>query len=206
MNRHVRAAAPQLLRLAQESKFASASLDLATTHYEKRAYVANLDGINDQLVSHAFKLGSAVLQSLSASKAQDSLEKEKEKPDSDLEKKSMSIGKGLATGAAIAAVPALAANYTLNKASDDLDSKMLAIPGLAAATVGAILAARNLSSGGGNSPSPEQVSELKSAIDARQVVEAAKSVEEDPQLAEELSKMSSISTDHIASLLTEILT
>ena len=44
----------------------------------------------------------------------------------------------------------------MNKASDDLDAKMYAIPGLAAATVGAILAARGMNS----SPNTEDVNEF----------------------------------------------
>ena len=164
-----------------------------------------LDSINSLLVEESIKLGSAILKSIQASKYEQDLAKKKKKKPEEITKESMSVGKGLLTGAAIAAVPALAANYTLNKASDDLDSKMLAIPGLAAATVGAILAAKQMNSPTSKPVAAESISELENAINAKQVVDSAMKDNVDTDLGDELSKMSSISTDHIASLITEIL-
>lgn len=205
MNRHVKAATPLLLKLAQQSKYASISVDSANTYFEKRAHIYNLDSLNQKLVDEAIKLGSAVMQSLQASHAMDKAKREKDKEESGEVKESMSLPKALATGAAIAAVPALAANYTINRASEDLDSKMLAIPGLAAATVGAILAARNMSSSSPAKPVSEEAKELETALNAKQVVDSAVANSSDEDLVEELSKVSSISTDHIASLLVDIL-
>jgi len=212
MNRHVKAHTPALLHLAQQSKYASLSVDASDTVFTKRANIINLDSINHLLVEEAMKLGSAVLQSISASTDEqalkDSITKLKDKADT--VKESFDLKKSLLTGAALSAVPLAAANYTLNKASDDLDSKMLAIPGIAAATVGAILAARNMSNGSSplvnNSSSTEELAtELQAALNAKEVVDSAIKNNGSSDISEELQKMSSISTEHIASLLTEIL-
>lgn len=212
MNRHVKAQAPILYKLAQQSRYASHSVEASTTLFTKKANVANLDGINHLLVSEAIKLGSAVLQSISATAEEDLLSKRKnsrELEDRDKEG-GFDIKRGLITGAALSAVPVLAANYTLNKANEDLDAKMMAIPGLAAATVGAILAAKKYSEGNNSSPSippstGELVSELESALNAKQVVDSAIESSDDSEISEDLQKMSSISTEHIAYLISEIL-
>ena len=225
MLRQVRAAAPLLYNLAYRSKQASDYSDSCTTAFQKKAFVIEQDGVNSQLVSESIKLGqsdmSAIaknrnveeLQSLSKdSKDQEELIDILKNIDSKVEEESegrevvaMPIRKALLAGAGIAAVPALAANYTLNKASDDFDSKMWAIPGVAAATVGAILAAR----AGNNSMSSKDVKtpakELENAINAREVLDTAIKKASDSETYEELLKMSSISTDHIASLITDLL-
>ena len=204
MNRHVRAATPVLYRLAQQSKYASLSADMAPTHFVKKAHIIELDGVNDKLVSEAIKLGSAVLQSLSAIEQSKKLEDKKKRDEGDSTKESMSMGKALATGAALSAAPALTASYMLDKASDDIDTKMYAIPGLAAATVGAILAARKMTSPS-STVSPQEVGELEAAINAKTVVDSALSQTQDPDALEDLQKMSSISTEHIASLIAEFI-
>ena len=212
MNRHVQAHTSTLLHLAQQSKYASLSVDASNTVFTKRANMVNLDSINHLLVEEAIKLGSAVLQSISASTDEqalkDSINKLKDKPDT--VKESFDLKKSLLTGAALSAVPLAAANYTINKASDDLDSKMLAIPGIAAATVGAILAARNMTNGSNpnvnNSSSTEELAtELQAALNAKEVLDSAIENNGSSDISEELQKMSSIGTEHIASLLTEIL-
>ena len=210
MNRHVRAATPVLYKLAQKSKYASLSAEMAPTHFVKKAHILELDGVNDKLVNEAIKLGGAVLQSLSANKQSEILNKQdgKKRPLDEEEypstKESMSIGKALATGAALSAAPALTASYMLNRASDDVDAKMLAIPGLAAATVGAILAARKMTSPS-NTVSSEDVNELEAALKAKTVVDSAMSNVNDSDTQEDLKKMSSISTEHIASLIAEFI-
>ena len=210
MNRHVRAATPVLYKLAQKSKYASLSAEMAPTHFVKKAHILELDGVNDKLVNEAIKLGGAVLQSLSANKQSEILGKQDEKKQlSDEEdylstKESMSIGKALATGAALSAAPALTASYMLNRASDDVDAKMLAIPGLAAATVGAILAARKMTSPS-NTVSSEDVGELEAALKAKTVVDSAMTQVNDSDTQEDLKKKSSISTEHIASLIAEFI-
>lgn len=211
MNRHVRAATPILYKLAQQSRYASISADMAPTHFVKKAHIVELDGANELLVEEAIKLGSAVLQSISASSIEDSAKDLREadeskgrRKDEEQTKESMPVGKALATGAALAAVPTLAVNYSLNKASDDLDAKMYAIPGLAAATVGAILAARKMTSP--TTPvSKDDVRELETALNAKTVVDSALSEVQDPATEQELKKMSSISTEHIASLISEFI-
>lgn len=206
MLRQVRAATPRLMNLALRSKQAAVFVEAASTTFQKKAHVIELDGVNNQLVTEAIKLGSSVMNSLKQNQSKEELEdKEKRLRDAALEKtNALSIPKALGIGASIAAVPALAANYTINKASDDLDTKMWAIPGLAAATVGAILAAR---SGGSPTAIPEgEAEELEKALHAKQVLDSAVESTADGEISEELAKMSSISTDHIASLLVDLLT
>jgi hypothetical protein len=206
MNRHVRASAPRLYKLASHSKRASESFNSVTTVFSKRAYLINTAKCNAELVDEAIKLGSAVLQSVKATKEQEEYAKSRTKERSKaLEKDAMSPGRALALGAAITAVPALAANYTINRASDNLDAKMLAIPGLAATTVAAILAARNMTNSAKAPVEKSTASELETALNAKDIVDKSIEVEKDPDTIEELSKMSSISIDHIAELISDIL-
>lgn len=206
MLRQVRAATPRLMNLALRSKQAAVFVEAASTTFQKKAHVIELDGVNNQLVTEAIKLGSSVMNSLKQNQSKKELEnQEKRLREAGLEKNNaLSLPKALGIGASIAAVPALAANYTINKASDDLDTKMWAIPGIAAATVGAILAAR---SGGSPTAIPEEeAGELEKALHAKQVLDSAVESTADGEISEELAKMSSISTDHIASLLVDLLT
>lgn len=211
MNRHIRASLPTLLDLAHRSKYASESVEVASTYFTKKAHLINLDGINCALVEESIKLGGAILKSMEATKQQQEMsskkkKKKKNKQDAYNTKESMSLGKGLATGAAIAAIPALAANYTLNRADDKLHQNMLAIPGIAAATVGAILAARQMSNKGDKPElSGDTVKELENAIEAKEVLDSALSSTPSEEVQEDLRKMSCISTDHIASLIADIL-
>ena len=211
MLRQVRAKAPLLYKLAYESKQANQCVDSSSTVFQKKAYVIELDGINSKLVSESIKLGQSVMSSIAKSSKKedlaqlsDKVKKEKDK-DEGRETIAMSLGKALMTGAGIAAVPALAANYTLNKASDDFDSKMLAIPGVAAATVGAILAARAANNPDASKDLAPPAKELEKAINAREVLDTAMADARDSSTYDELAKMSSISTDHIASLITDLL-
>lgn len=205
MLRQVRAAAPLLYKLAYRSKQASDYATNCSTAFQKKAFVIELDGVNQQLVSESIKLGQSVMSAIAKNKNVEELENFSEEALEEEKKEAMPLRKALLTGAGIAAVPALAANYTLGRASDDFDSKMWAIPGVAAATVGAILAAR-----AGNNPDSSKdveapAKELEAAINARGVLDNAISKADDSNTYEELSKMSSISTDHIASLITELL-
>lgn len=207
MNRHIRASLPILMDLAYSSKYAYESSEVASTHFTKRAHLVALDGINNSLVEESLKLGSAILKSLQATKQEEYLSSKKNKKDSkEHTKEGMSLGRGLLTGAAVAAVPALAANYTLNRANDGLHDNMMAIPGIAAATVGAILAARHLSSPDKDSSvSNDTISELENALEAKQVVDSALSNNPSEELQADLRKMSSISTEHIATIISDIL-
>ena len=202
----VRAAVPRLLDLAHASKYASAGIDNAHTDLQKKAFLVDLDGVNNQLVKEVMKLGSSVLKSLEAAAAQEELSKDTEGSTPDEEKQaSMRMRDALMLGGGIAAIPALAANYTLGKASDDIDAKMLAIPGLAAATVGAILAARNATQP--SNPLRQGIAEeLEGAISAKEVLDSASQKPSDRAVAADLAKLSSVNTDHIAQLVSEVLT
>ena len=76
MNRHVQASAPKLYRLASRSKIANDSLHAASTLYTKQAHLIDTASRNSELVDEAIKLGSAVLQSVKATKEQEAAEAE----------------------------------------------------------------------------------------------------------------------------------
>ena len=212
MLRQLKAKVPLLYDLAHRSKHASEYVENSTTVFQKKAFIIELDGVNSQLVSEAIKLGQSVMSSLGKNKSKDELLDILEDPEkgnleegNTREVTAMPLSKALLTGAGVAAVPALAANYTLDRASDDFDAKMLAIPGLAAATVGAVLAARAAGNSDSSKDTKKPAKELETAINAKEVLDKAMESTEDPNTYEELSKMSSVSTDHIASLITELL-
>lgn len=208
----VRAALPSLLELTTASKYASISASQVSTHLEKKAHMINLDSINSKLVETVTKLGSSILKSLEAASTEEELSEDFRKKDSEgvttrsrTKESRVNVRDALLIGGGLAAIPTLAANYTLSKASDDIDAKMYAIPGLAAATVGAILAAR--SGLPTNTPAdPNVANELESALNAREVLQTAAEEPENNEVAEELAKLSSVNTDHIAQLVVSILT
>lgn len=211
----IRAYIPRLIKLATESANVSNYLDNAPTDFQKKAFLMEKSSTNSQLVRETLKLGSSVLQSLKANKAQEETigEDKKYKRDreaTDEEEKeamaSMSPLKALGLGAAIAAPATLAANYTLGKASDEMDSKMWAIPGLAAATVGAILAARNTATSEGITPETLQVAEeLEGALNAKEVIDTAINSNLDNAEMAPLSKLSQYNEDHISAMVRDLL-
>ena len=207
MLRVVRAFGPDIIEKARIFKEASAGAQAATTHLTKQAFVLDKADKARDLVDSAVKLGSEVLKSLRTNQHTEAIKDlKKKKKKRELEKgsslTSMSIPKALALGTGVAIPGAMAANYLMGKASDDLDAKMYAIPGIAAATVAAILAAK----GGIGSFSSDNTKELAKALEARGVIDAAIS-SNDP--AEEKSagllKISSLNTEHVALLITELL-
>ena len=214
MKRVIRAYVPQIHKLALESRQASEYLNGSSTYLQKKAFLFDRAGVNKALVSECVKMGSAVLKSLKTTKAQEKLLLDNKTDEEKLESReeeeegletlaAINPLKALGIGTALAAPAAVAANYTLNKASDDLDHKLWAIPGLAAATVGAILAARDYS--GSTSPiGSEQTEELESALNAKDVID---SIDPDSSLAssDDLAKLSALNVDHIANILTDIL-
>ena len=203
----VRAHGPDILENALLYKEASAAAQAATTELVKQASVVSKAARARDLVDSAVKLGSAVLKSLRANENTEKILKlKKKKKKKELEKESslssMSIPKALALGTGVAIPGAMAANYLMNKASDDLDAKMYAIPGIAAATVAAVLAAK----GGLGNFSSDNTKELAKALEAKDVIDRAiTNSPEDTGKVAGLLKMSSLNTEHVAILITELL-
>lgn len=200
----IRSRAPELLKLAREYALADAQSDQATTHLTKTAFILEKVSSREKLLASAIKLGSEVLKSLKSSGLEEELLKTKKKKK--IKEASISIPKALGLGT-VAAVPgALAANHFINRASDEVDSKMYAIPGIAAATIAAILAAKN--SGLGESvvtkKEASMVSELHSALECGEVIKQAQ-LNTGLDTTPDLEKISNLNKEHTAILISNIL-
>jgi methyl coenzyme M reductase beta subunit len=198
----IKASSPQLYKAAAQYAYCDKQEEVATTHLTKKAFVITKAEASRDLVDQACKLGSAVLTSLKASSDEDKLKKKMYKA----KKKTagVSIPKALGLGAVATIPAALTANYMVDKASDELDSKMYAIPGLAAATIGAILAAKNMS---GKNVSPEDMlasKELHSALEAKDAIDSVLK-NSDVKTASETYKLAALNTEHVSVLISSIL-
>jgi hypothetical protein len=205
MHRLIAASSPILLEKVAAFRYASALNAGASTEFSKQAFILEKTSSANVLVEEAVKLGSSILKALKAQEMSEKLKVSK-KPVKELEKTNslvgMSIPKALAIGTGLAVPGAIAANHLMNKASDDLDTKMYAIPGLAAATVGAILAARGMNS----SPDTEDVNELAKALEAKETIDLAKhSSVSNTKVSNDLYKLARLNTEHIAILIADIL-
>lgn len=200
----IKAGAPQLYKAAAQYAYCDKQEEVATTHLTKKAFVMTKAEASKELVTQACKLGSAVLKSLKASSDEDKLKKKMQKVKEKEKKAGLSIPKALGLGAVATIPAALTANYMVDKASDELDSKMYAIPGLAAATIGAILAAKNMS---GKDVSPEDMlasKELHSALEAKDAIDSVLK-NSDVKTASETYKLAALNTEHISVLISSIL-
>ena len=206
----IKAAYPKITKLAYEHYSWELEENSSNTLYKKASVAAARQEVADALVSESLKLGSMLLETLKNTKAKEDLIKKKstkEEEEEDKEKEALyskkesalSPGKALGYGA-LASIPlGLTANYAIDKAGDEVDSKMYAIPGLAAATVGAILAMRN-SGGSGSKAMPAGAEELQDAVAAKQILDSVKTSGYSIH-----TKMASINTNHIANLITDLL-
>lgn len=194
MHSLVKAAYSNIRKLAYDNYSWQIERESVDTLFKEASTSSAKHLVASQLVSDTSKLGSMLLESLKNTKAKAMLSK-KENPPKEKEA-GLSPSKALGYGA-LASIPlGLTANYAIDKASDEMDAKMYAIPGLAAATVGAILAMR----GGDSSANRGDVSELQDALEAKQVLEAVKT-----SSYSEYTKMAAINTEHIANLISNIL-
>jgi len=194
MHSLVKAAYSNIHKLALDNYSWQLEQEAVDTMFKKASIASAKHSSATELVYAATKLGSMLLESLKNTKSKEELSKQKR--ESQDKAAALTPGKALGYGA-LASIPlGLTANYAIDKASDEMDSKMFAIPGLAAATVGAILAMRNRDSGG---PSKD-ANELQDALEARQILDSVKT-----SSYSEYTKMSSINTEHIANLISEIL-
>lgn len=195
MNSLVKAAYVTIHKLAQDNYSWQLEQESVDTMFKKASVASAKHSAATELVHEATKLGSMLLESLKNTKSKRMLSKKEKKEPQD-KAAALTPTKALGYGA-LAAIPlGLTANYAIDKASDEMDSKMYAIPGLAAATVGAILAMKNKSS----DTSPEQIAELQDALEAKQVLDSVKT-----SSYSDYTKMASINTEHIANIISEIL-
>lgn len=199
----IRAKTPELLKLARDYEYADIQVNNASTHLTKTAFVMEKVASGEKLVDIAVKLGSEVLKSLKAIGLEDELKKVKKKK---VKEASISVPKALGLGAVATIPAALAANHFINKASDEIDSKMIAIPGLAAATIAAVLAAKNSGLEGTKTTKKEAalVAELHSALESREVIKTAMD-NSSSNVSSDLEKLSHLNREHVAILLKSIL-
>ena len=200
----IKAEAPYLYKAAAQYAYCDGQEEVAATQLTKKAFVVTKAEASKDLVDRACKLGSAVFKSLRASSDQDVLKKKMQKAKNKEKKAGISIPKALGLGAVATIPAALTANYMVDKASDELDNKMYAIPGLAAATIGAILAAKNMS---GKNVSPEDMAaskELHSALEAKEAIDSVLK-NSDVKTASETYKLAALNTEHISVIISSIL-
>jgi len=208
--RSIKAATPELYKLALLSRQAEDRVNGSKTPRSISKAAAFKFAADSQLVSLLDKLASDILNSLSSNKKKDELEekledaKHNEQGNADEHRKTSSITprQALLLGAGIAAPSAIAGNMLLNKASDSIDSKMMAIPGLAAATVAAVLAAKNMDKTSSVAFNKTAAVELGLALTAKQAISKIASA---GQLPEEIDNLKIANHRHIAALVTDIL-
>ena len=184
MHSSVKAAYSNIHKLALDNYSWQLEQEAVDTMFKKASVASVKHSVASELVTEVVKVGSMLLESLKNTKAKEKLHKKRKK--SQDKAAALTPGKALGYGA-LASIPlGLTANYAIDKASDEMNAKMYAIPGLAAATVGAILAMRDNNS--------------KDALEAKQVIDSVKT-----SSYSEYIKISSINTEHIANLVSNIL-
>ena len=198
----VKAFLPEIVKLSHENMQWLQEQEDASTLLKKASIASTKKEVSERLVVEVIKVGSMLLDSLKSNNLKNSLKKYGPSKEEDevkpVTKESQSISPMRALGyGAMAAVPlGLTANYAINKASDEMDSKMYAIPGLAAATVGAILAMRNKH----KIDDLEKAKELQDALLAKEVIGTA-----EEQKVGSYSKLAHINSEHIANIISDLL-
>lgn len=202
---------PELLKLALVSSQAADAVHTASTPRSIKIASANKSVADTELVAYLRKLASAVLDSMASNRKEDELSEISSKKSNKSPKKhrdpekvsELTPGKALALGSALALPSGLAGLALLNKAEDSVDKKMWAIPGVAAATVAAILAAREGS--GSRDPSDTATSELKELADAVKVSFLIPELAKDPEFTKVSGDLTLANRHHIASLVNSLL-
>tara|TARA_Y100000592_G_scaffold19371_1_gene29690 strand:- start:10164 stop:10751 length:588 start_codon:yes stop_codon:yes gene_type:complete len=189
----VKASLPMVTKLADLNNSWLLEQESSNTLLKQASVASAKKEVSEQLVAEATKVGSMLLSNLKANSLKKLL-KGKKVPKAVKKAEAINPLKALGYGT-LAAVPlGLTANYMVDKASDEMDAKMYAIPGLAAATVGAILAMRNSS----KIDDLSKAQELQNALKAKEVIDSVVKTSS-------YTKISHINTEHIANLISEIL-
>jgi len=205
--RNLKPLVPELYKLALLSSQADIAVGSANTPRSISKAASDKLIIDTKLSDHLRKLSSAVIDSLASNKKKDELEekiqKDKKKADElKQEKKAgLSPARALALSSGLSIPAGLTAMALMNEADDKIDARMAAIPGVAAATVAAILAAKNMSKKEVAEKSAS-IKELSDAIKVSFVIEKLSRDHEFNKVAEDLTVANK---RHISALVNDLL-
>lgn len=196
---------PKLYKLALESRQAEISvLDSKTPRSISKTASEKLI-VDTKLIEHLNKLSSAVLESLSSNKDKDELEekikKYKKKEEAADKTAGLTPGRALALSAGLSLPAGLTAAALLNEADDKIDARLAAIPGVAAATVAAIMAAKNM----GKKDIVENAEGLKELSDAIKVSFVVKNLKNSHEFSKVAGDLEIANKRHISALVNDLL-
>lgn len=196
---------PKLYKLALESRQAEISvLDSKTPRSISKTASEKLIA-DTKLIEHLNKLSSAVLESLSSNKDKDELEEKikKYKKEEEAADKTAGLtpGRALALSAGLSLPAGLTAAALLNEADDKIDARLAAIPGVAAATVAAIMAAKNM----GKKDIVENAEGLKELSDAIKVSFVVKNLKNSHEFSKVAGDLEIANKRHISALVNDLL-
>lgn len=204
---------PKLYKLALESRQAEISvLDSKTPRSISKTASEKLIA-DTKLIEHLNKLSSAVLESLSSNKDKDELEqklkdiKEEEEEEehgythSKNKTAGLTPGRALALSAGLSLPAGLTAAALMNEAEDKIDARLAALPGVAAATVAAIMAAKNM----GKKDIVENAEGLKELSDAIKVSFVVKNLKNSHEFSKVAGDLEIANKRHISALVNDLL-
>jgi hypothetical protein len=196
---------PKLYKLALESRQAEISvLDAKTPRSISKTASEKLIA-DTKLIEHLNKLSSAVLESLSSNKDKDELEKKikkyKKKEEAADKTAGLTPSRALALSAGLSLPAGLTAAALLNEADDKIDARIAAIPGVAAATVAAIMAAKNM----GKKDIVKNAEGLKELSDAIKVSFVVKNLKNSHEFSKVAGELEIANKRHISALVNDLL-
>lgn len=196
---------PQLYKLALESHQAELQVNSAKTPRSITKTSAHKLLIDTKLVDHLNKISSAILESLSSNKDKDALEKKvkskKDKTEEQNKTAGFTPGKALAISAGLSVPAGLTALALMNEAEDKIDARLAALPGVAAATVAAIMAAKNM----GKKDIVENAEGLKELSDAIKVSFVVKNLKNSHEFSKVAGDLEIANKRHISALVNDLL-
>ncbi len=205
--RNLKPLVPELYKLALLSSQADVVVGSANTPRSISKAASEKLIIDTKLAEHLRKLSSAVLDSLASNKKKDEL-KEKiqennSKPNESRQDKTAGIspGRALALSSGLSLPAGLTAMALMNEADDKIDARLAAIPGVAAATVAAILAAKNMS----KKEVAEKSSSIKELSDAIKVSFVIDKLSRDQELNKVAEDLTIANKRHISALVNDLL-
>lgn len=210
MSRVYTSLVPSLYKLALESRQSEDLVLSAKTPRALNKAASQKAVIDAALVENLGKLASSVLDSLAANTKEEDLEHLSGKTKRDKSKKGTSIktsgltpARAMAISAGLSLPAGLAGLALLREADDTVNARMLAIPGVAAATVAAVLAAKN--SMDKKASLVGMQTELKELADAVKVSFLIPELAKDPEFTKVSGDLTLANRHHIASLVNSLL-
>jgi|LauGreDrversion4_2_1035121.scaffolds.fasta_scaffold09407_9 hypothetical protein len=200
---------PGLFKLALQSRQAEIAVMGANTPRSITKAASEKLIADTKLVNHLNKLSSAVLESLSSNKDKDELESKlkdmENKKDLDKSKSEkvsgLTPGRALALSAGLSLPVGLTSMALMNEADDKIDARLAALPGVAAATVAAIIAAKNM----GKKEIAESAPDIKELSDAVKVSFVINNLKKQPEFSKTAGDLDIANKRHIAALVNDIL-